>query len=52
MVHSCEKINLIQDHRAGHKKGGEGPHFNVRPIDKPRNGKVDNVKSHYPFRKK
>ncbi len=43
---------IIQDHSAGHKKGGQGPHFNVRPIDNPRTGKVSGTKSHYPFRKK
>lgn len=43
---------LIQDHSAGHPQfGGEAtkPHFNVRPADKPRNGKVPGTKSHYPF---
>lgn len=43
---------IIQDHSAGHVKGGQGSHFNVRPIDNPRTGKVPNTKSHYPFRRK
>jgi hypothetical protein len=46
-----EKI-IIQDHRAGHKKGGQGPHFNVRPAskDKKRTGKVKGTKAHSPFK--
>ncbi|NMF39649.1 RHS repeat-associated core domain-containing protein, partial [Pseudomonas sp. SWRI 103] len=48
---------LIQDHSAGHKFGrvdGIGdhpPHFNLRPIDKPRKGYIEGAKRHYPFRK-
>ncbi|MFK4007660.1 T7SS effector LXG polymorphic toxin [Bacillus safensis] len=42
---------IIQDHSAGHKKGGQGPHFNVRPFDNPRTGKVPGTKEHYPFKK-
>ncbi|MDQ0649968.1 RHS repeat-associated core domain-containing protein [Pseudomonas cedrina] len=48
---------LIQDHSAGHKFGrvdGIGdhpPHFNLRPIDKPRKGYIEGAKKHYPFRK-
>ncbi|MDU0073173.1 MULTISPECIES: T7SS effector LXG polymorphic toxin [Bacillus] len=42
---------IIQDHSAGHAKGCQGPHFNVRPADKPRTGKVDGTKEHYPFNK-
>ena len=45
-----EKI-IIQDHGAGHAKGGQGPHFNVRPADKPRTGKVPGTKDQYPFNK-
>ncbi|MFT4446365.1 T7SS effector LXG polymorphic toxin [Bacillus subtilis] len=45
-----EKI-IIQDHSAGHEKGGQGPHFNVRPIDNTRTGKVPGTKEHYPFNK-
>jgi predicted ribonuclease toxin of YeeF-YezG toxin-antitoxin module len=41
---------IIQDHSAGHIKGGQGPHFNVRPADKPRTGKVEGTKEHYPFK--
>ena len=46
----------IQEHTAGHKFGGpdgigdQGPHFNVRPTDDPRTGKVDGTKNHYPCR--
>ena len=43
-----EKV-IIQDHSAGHSKGGQGPHFNVRPKDKPRTGKYPGTKEHYPF---
>jgi RHS repeat-associated protein len=43
-----EKI-VIQDHSAGHAKGGQGAHFNVRPEDKIRTGSVDGTKDHYPF---
>ncbi|MGF6328943.1 RHS repeat-associated protein [Pseudomonas sp. BS3782 TE3695] len=48
---------ILQDHAAGHrfgadnKKGDQGPHFNVRPADDPRNGKVENTNEHYPFRR-
>ncbi|AJO17212.1 T7SS effector LXG polymorphic toxin [Bacillus paralicheniformis] len=42
---------IIQDHSAGHEKGGQGPHFNVRPFDNPRTGKVPGTKDHYPFKK-
>lgn len=31
---------VIQDHSAGHIKGGQGSHFNVRPTDNTRTGKV------------
>ncbi|NWC26030.1 RHS domain-containing protein, partial [Pseudomonas tolaasii] len=49
---------LIQDHSAGHKfgrKDGVGDqktHFNLRPIEQPRNGKVLGAKAHYFFRRK
>ena len=49
---------LIQDHSAGHKFGrvdrigDQTTHFNLRPIEQPRNGKVIGAKSHYFFRKK
>ncbi|PFI46080.1 hypothetical protein COI73_17970 [Bacillus cereus] len=42
---------IIQDHSAGHSKGGQGPHFNVRPADKPRTGKFEGTEEHYPFNK-
>ena len=42
------QIIVIQDHGAGHKKGNEGSHFNVRPADKIRTG----TKKHYPFKSK
>ncbi|MGH8451532.1 RHS repeat-associated core domain-containing protein, partial [Pseudomonas sp.] len=47
---------LIQDHGAGHKfsaSGGMGDqtaHFNLRPINSPRNGKLEGAKNHYYFR--
>src|SRR5690625_3526218 len=40
---------IIQDHRSGHIKGNQGPHFNVRPIGESRNGNFDGTKDHYPF---
>jgi len=42
---------VIQDHSAGHVKGGHGPHFNVRPADDTRNGQVPGTKPHYYFEK-
>lgn len=42
---------IIQDHSAGHDKGNQGSHFNVRPGNKTRNGKVSGTKKHYPFKK-
>jgi len=42
---------IIQDHGAGHEKGNQGPHFNVRPIDKSRKGNVEGTRAHYPFDK-
>ena len=47
---------LIQDHTAGHKyndknrAGDQGAHFNLRPIEKPRNGKIQGTKDHYSFK--
>ncbi|WP_209307168.1 HNH/endonuclease VII fold putative polymorphic toxin, partial [Streptococcus acidominimus] len=49
------KIIVIQEHSAGHTYGPEGTvgnqgaHFNIRPIDDLRNGKIDGTRSHYPF---
>ncbi|MBP3950153.1 HNH/endonuclease VII fold putative polymorphic toxin [Bacillus suaedae] len=40
---------IIQDHSAGHFKGGQGPHFNVRPAGKPRTGSFPGTYDHYPF---
>ncbi|MFY0731051.1 RHS repeat-associated core domain-containing protein, partial [Pseudomonas sp. NFX15] len=46
---------VLQDHAAGHKfnaknnAGDQGPHFNVRPADNLRSGKVEGAKKHYPF---
>ena len=45
-----EKI-IIQDHSAGHAKGNQGPHFNVRPINNKRTGKVNGTKEHYSYNK-
>ncbi|MGY2414937.1 RHS repeat-associated core domain-containing protein, partial [Pseudomonas pergaminensis] len=49
---------LIQDHSAGHKfgrvdgVGDQTAHFNLRPIEQPRNGKLIDAESHYFFRRK
>ena len=43
---------VIQDHSAGHTKGNQGPHLNVRPAENTRTGKVEGTKSHYEFDKK
>lgn len=45
---------IIQEHSAGHSfgeggRGDEGPHFNVRPIDNPRTGKVEGTQPHYNY---
>jgi hypothetical protein len=42
---------VIQEHSAGHSKGDQGPHFNVRPGDNTRTGSVPGTKDHYPFNK-
>ena len=42
---------VIQDHSAGHKKGGQGSHFNVRPEYSTRTGHVPGTQDHYPFEK-
>jgi uncharacterized protein RhaS with RHS repeats len=42
---------IIQDHAAGHAIGDSGPHFNIRPVEFPRNGNVEGTKPHYNFRK-
>jgi hypothetical protein len=46
---SGQKI-IIQEHTAGHTKGGQGAHFNVRPIDNTRTGNVDGTLDHYHFK--
>nr|WP_082893866.1 HNH/endonuclease VII fold putative polymorphic toxin [Pseudomonas marginalis] len=49
---------LIQDHSAGHKfgradgVGDQTTHFNLRPIEQPRNGKLSDAEAHYFFRRK
>ena len=43
---------VIQDHFAGHNFGGvgdQGPHFNDRPPENTRTGKVSGTQPHYPF---
>jgi RHS repeat-associated protein len=45
------EIIVIQEHSAGHEKGNQGPHFNVRPADDTRNGSVSGTQDHYPFNK-
>ncbi|MCE7083050.1 HNH/endonuclease VII fold putative polymorphic toxin, partial [Streptomyces sp. ST2-7A] len=45
---------IIQDHSAGHRfgeggVGDQGPHFNVRPFDNPRTGKVPGTAQHYEY---
>jgi len=47
-------VVLIQDHGAGHYYGengvgDQGAHFNARPCENPRTGKVPGTKAHYPF---
>ncbi|MBL1231007.1 hypothetical protein IW492_17420 [Enterococcus sp. BWB1-3] len=50
-TNSDGKKITIQDHGAGHEKGGQGPHFNVRPSENTRTGKVEGTLEHYPFNK-
>ncbi|MCF6525063.1 putative T7SS-secreted protein [Streptomyces sp. JJ36] len=45
---------IIQDHAAGHQfgeggVGDQGRHFNVRPFDNPRTGKVPGTAQHYEY---
>jgi RHS repeat-associated protein len=45
---------VIQDHSAGHQfneggKGDQRAHFNVRPIEDTRNGKIGGTQLHYPY---
>jgi RHS repeat-associated protein len=41
---------VIQDHGAGHEKGGQGSHFNVRHEYNTRTGHVPGTQDHYPFK--
>ena len=46
------KTVVIQNHAAGHvfpDGGVEGPHYNVRPLDNLRTGKVVGTSGHYGF---
>ncbi|MBN6078291.1 type IV secretion protein Rhs [Aggregatibacter actinomycetemcomitans] len=44
---------IIQDHSAGHQYsngiGNQGSHFNVRPPENVRTGKVSGTKEHYNY---
>ncbi len=44
---------VVQDHSAGHQYpnsvGNQGSHFNVRPPENIRTGKIPGTKEHYPF---
>jgi len=44
---------VIQDHQSGHDFGGEegniGSHFNVRPNEDTRNGKIEGTEDHYEY---
>ena len=47
---------VIQDHAAGHRfgqggVGDQGAHFNVRPFENTRTGKVPGTDPHYPFKR-
>ncbi|MGI9275691.1 MAG: HNH/endonuclease VII fold putative polymorphic toxin [Endozoicomonas sp.] len=49
------KIVVIQDHSAGHRfnqggSGDQGAHFNVRPVENTRTGRIPGTKSHYPYK--
>ncbi len=46
---------VIQEHQLGHyygpgESGNQSPHFNVRPLEKPKNGKVEGTNEHYYFK--
>lgn len=49
---------LIQDHSAGHmylapgNRGDQSAHFNLRPIEKSRTGKLAGAREHYYFKDK
>ncbi|WP_371360868.1 HNH/endonuclease VII fold putative polymorphic toxin [Sporomusa malonica] len=40
---------VIQEHSAGHEKGDQGSHFNVRPADNTRTGSVPGTQDHYSY---
>lgn len=40
---------VIQEHSAGHAKGDQGAHFNVRSADNTRGGSVKGTQDHYSF---
>ncbi len=42
---------IIQDHSAGHVKGNQGAHFNIRLSNNPRTGKAPGTQGHYSFDK-
>lgn len=49
-VNDQGKHIVIQEHTAGHlgtREAGASPHFNVRPADDKRNGKVPGTLAHY-----
>jgi RHS repeat-associated protein len=53
-IDSKGKEIIIQEHSMGHPKASptdpaSNPHFNVRPIDKPRTGHVKGTHGHYNF---
>jgi hypothetical protein len=48
---------IVQEHSAGHRfgqggVGDQGPHFNVRPFEDPRGGRVPGTQEHYPFERR
>ncbi|OFZ80127.1 MAG: hypothetical protein A2583_16260 [Bdellovibrionales bacterium RIFOXYD1_FULL_53_11] len=50
------KLVVIQEHSAGHhfgEKGGvgdQGPHFNVRPVEDTRHGRIEGTRDHYSWK--
>ena len=52
-TNSDGKKVIVQDHGAGHQcpngVGNQGSHFNVRPPENTRTGKILGTKEHYPF---
>ncbi|WVV48201.1 HNH/endonuclease VII fold putative polymorphic toxin [Pseudomonas sp. NA13] len=47
---------IVQDHSAGHQykqpgnRGDQKAHFNLRPIENKRTGKINNANDHYYFK--